>query len=180
MDGGGWKDVIPGPAPADETGGARREERSSAGDERAAGRLGTGPEAVEGKTNAAETASNPGEVHSNPGEVHSDAVEIDSNDVEVDSNRVELDSNSGEVNSNSREVNSNRVEMHSNAAEADSTSVEGSVQISVGSFQNVGDGRFPLPLPKRSGPRPLPGEGGTGWVDGQWYQRLVLKTFYPS
>jgi hypothetical protein len=70
--------------------------------------------------------------------------------------------------------------MHSNAAEADSTSVEGSVQISVGSFQNVGDGRFPLPLPKPSIPSPLPEEGGTGWVDGQWYQRLVLKTFYPS
>jgi hypothetical protein len=165
--------VIPGPASAHETGDARREERSSAGDEGAAGRLGTGPEAVEGKTNAVETASNPGEIHANPGE-------IDSNSGEIDSNSREINPNSGEVNSNPIEINSNRVEIHSNAAEADSTSVEGSVQISVGSFQNVGDGGFPLPLPKRSGPRPLPEEGGTGWVDGQWYQRLVLKTFYPS
>jgi hypothetical protein len=166
MEDRGWRGVIPGPASAHETGDARREERSSAGDEGAAYGLGTGPEAVEGKINAVETASN-------PGEVHSDAVEIDSNDVEVNSN-------SGEIDSNPIEINSNRVEIHSNAAEADSTSVEGSVQISVGSFQNVGDGGFPLPLPKRSGPRPLPEEGGTGWVDGQWYQRLVLKTFYPS
>jgi hypothetical protein len=148
--------VIPGPASAHETGGARREERSSAGDEGAAYGLGTGPEAVEGKINAVETASNPEEIHANPGEVHSDAGEIDSNDVEVNSNSGEINPNSGEVNSNPIEINSNRVEIHSNAAEVDSTSVEGSVQISVGSFQNVGDGGFPLPLPKRSGLRPLP------------------------
>jgi hypothetical protein len=157
MDGGGWRGAIPGPASAHETGGARREERSSAGDEGAADGLGTGSEAVEGKINAVETASN-------PGEVHSDAVEIDSNSGEVDSNRVE---------------------MHSNAAEADSTSVEGSVQISVGSFQNVGDGRFPLPLPKPSIPSPLPEAtvytqrnqaGATGLENGfsHWFPVLSI------
>ena len=37
-----------------------------------------------------------------------------------------------------------------------------------------------LSLPKRWGPSPLPGEGGTGWVDRQRCRRLVLRSFYPS
>jgi hypothetical protein len=35
-------------------------------------------------------------------------------------------------------------------------------------------------LPKRSGPRPLPEEGGTGWVDGHWHRLLAPFPFYPS
>jgi hypothetical protein len=37
-----------------------------------------------------------------------------------------------------------------------------------------------FPEPKRPGLRPLPGEGGTGWVDGQRDRRLVLRSFHPS
>jgi hypothetical protein len=36
------------------------------------------------------------------------------------------------------------------------------------------------PLAQRSGPSPLPGEGGTGWVDEKRYQRLMPPPFYPS
>jgi hypothetical protein len=36
------------------------------------------------------------------------------------------------------------------------------------------------PLAQRSGPSPLPGEGGAGWVDRQRYRRLVPFPFYPS
>jgi hypothetical protein len=41
------------------------------------------------------------------------------------------------------------------------------------------EGEHP-PLAQRSGPRPLPGEGGTGRGDGQRDRRLVLSSFYPS
>jgi hypothetical protein len=37
-----------------------------------------------------------------------------------------------------------------------------------------------FPKPRRPGLRPLPGEGGTGWVDGHRDRRLVPATIYPS
>jgi len=37
-----------------------------------------------------------------------------------------------------------------------------------------------FPEPKRSGLSPLPREGGTGWVEGEWDQRLTLSPFIPS
>jgi hypothetical protein len=40
--------------------------------------------------------------------------------------------------------------------------------------------RWRSPEPKQPGPSPLPGEGGTGWVDRQRYRRLVPFPFYPA